>query len=39
MRKLGFDIPGVKGEVANDIAVVTSGFSDAMRRFRKDAGL
>jgi 2-keto-3-deoxy-L-rhamnonate aldolase RhmA len=24
---------------ANDIAVVTSGFSDAMRRFRKDAGL
>jgi 2-keto-3-deoxy-L-rhamnonate aldolase RhmA len=24
---------------ANDIAVVTSGFGDAMRRFRKDAGL
>ena len=24
---------------ANDIAVVTSGFSDAMRRFRKDTGL
>ena len=28
MRKLGFAIPGVKGEAANDIALVTEGLGD-----------